>query len=270
MRFTGITRTFSTENEQQYETIGAFWAEMERKYDCALLHGLGYNWTAETIEYVIGLTNGAAEGSNCTVILPDEGWVEVRGRTEDLSRIYDRIYADGALTYEIESFDAEDNCRILYSRSAEAWRKICRAGEEDLEEILKLQYLAYQSEAALFDTEDIPPLKQTIGEVEEEYRRGTILKMVTADGRIIGSVRAHAENGTAFIGKLMVHPDHRGCGLGSALLSEIERYYEGSRFELFTSTRSKDNIRLYQKAGYEMFDRRAVDDELVFVFMEKR
>ena len=60
MLFTGITRTFSTENEQQYETIGAFWAEMENKYDCTRLRGLGYNWTPGTIEYVIGLTDGYA------------------------------------------------------------------------------------------------------------------------------------------------------------------------------------------------------------------
>lgn len=40
--------------------------------------------------------------------------------------------------------------------------QISRAEKQDLEEILKLQYLAYQSEAALFGTNDIPPLKQTI------------------------------------------------------------------------------------------------------------
>ena len=269
MLFTGITRTFSTENEQQYETIGAFWAEMENKYDCTRLRGLGYNWTTGTIEYVIGLTDGYAEGSDCTVILPDEGWTEVRGRTENLGHIYDGIYKDGALSYEIETFDPDGNCRILYSRSPEGYKKICRATEKDLDEILKLQYLAYQSEAALFGTDDIPPLKQTIEEVAEEYRRGTILKMVTKDGRIIGSVRAHAQSGTVYIGKLMVHPDYRGCGLGSTLLSEIERYCNGFRYELFTSTRSTDNIRLYRKAGYEIFDQRAVDDKLVFVYLEK-
>ncbi len=61
MVFTGITRTFSTRNEQQYETIGAFWSEMERKYDCARLRGLGYNWTVDSIEYVIGLIDGVVE-----------------------------------------------------------------------------------------------------------------------------------------------------------------------------------------------------------------
>ena len=42
---------------------------------------------------------------------------------------------------------------------------IKKAQKEDLEEILKLQYLAYQSEAKLFGNMDIPPLKQTIEEV---------------------------------------------------------------------------------------------------------
>ena len=269
MLFTGISRTFSTENEQQYETIGAFWSEMESKYDCTRLRGLGYNWTPGTIEYVIGLTEGFIEGANCTVMLPDEGWTEAKGRTEDLGHIYDVIYKNGALSYEIESFDPEGNCRILYSRSPEGYKKICRALVTDLDEILKLQYLAYQSEAALFGTDDIPPLKQTKEEVSEEYQKGSILKMVTEDGRIIGSVRAHAQDETAYIGKLMVHPDYRGCGLGSALLSEIERYFSGLRYELFTSTRSTDNIRLYRKAGYEIFCQRAVDDTLIFVYLEK-
>ena len=46
---------------------------------------------------------------------------------------------------------------------------ICRACIEDLQDILQLQYLAYQSEAALFNKEDIPPLKQTLDEVVEEF-----------------------------------------------------------------------------------------------------
>ena len=41
------------------------------------------------------------------------------------------------------------------------------------------------------------------------------------------------------------------------------------RYELFTSTRSVDNIRLYQRNGYKEFDRKAVNNELIFVFMEK-
>ena len=143
-----------------------------------------------------------------------------------------------------------------------------QAKTEDLHEILQLQYLAYQSEADLFGTRDIPPLKQTLDEVVSEFNSGIILKMVIA-GNIIGSVRATEKDGTVYIGKLMIHPDFRRKGYGSLLLREIERHYPDKRYELFTSTRSKDNIRLYHKNGYKEFKQEMVSDELTFVFLEK-
>jgi ribosomal protein S18 acetylase RimI-like enzyme len=146
---------------------------------------------------------------------------------------------------------------------------IYKADYKDLDEILRLQYLAYKSEAALFGTDDIPPLKQTIQEVIAEYDRGTVLKLVDDENVIIGSVRAKEENGTVYIGKLMVHPDHRGKGYGTRLLTEIEKYFSCKRCELFTSTRSVDNIRLYEKNGYKEYKREAISNELIFVYMEK-
>lgn len=146
---------------------------------------------------------------------------------------------------------------------------ITKAEKEDLEEILKLQYLAYQSEAALFGNKDIPPLKQTLEEVIAEYEAGIVLKMTGEDDRIIGSVRAYEKDGTAYIGKLMVDPSHQRKGYGRRLLLEAEKHFPGKRYELFTSTRSKDNIRLYESVGYKQFAQKGVDDELVFVYMEK-
>ena len=146
---------------------------------------------------------------------------------------------------------------------------IGKANQEDLEEILQLQYLAYQSEAALFGTRDIPPLRQTLEEVRKEYQNGVILKMVSEDGTIIGSVRAREEEGTVYIGKLMVHPVYRGRGYGTRLLCEIEGYFPGKRYELFTSTRSESNIRLYQRNGYRIFDQKPGRGELVFVYLRK-
>ena len=100
---------------------------------------------------------------------------------------------------------------------------IKKAEKKDLKEILALQYLAYQSEAKLFGSMDIPPLKQTIEEVFDEYEKGTVLKAVDGAGTIIGSVRAYEEKGTVYIGKLMVHPTMQKKGIGSRLLSEMER-----------------------------------------------
>lgn len=46
---------------------------------------------------------------------------------------------------------------------------VVRAEKRDLQKILDLQYLAYQSEARLFDNQDIPPLKQTLADVVMLY-----------------------------------------------------------------------------------------------------
>ena len=146
---------------------------------------------------------------------------------------------------------------------------IKKARKEDLEEILKLQYLAYQSEARLFGDMDIPPLKQTLEEVYEEFEKGTVLKAVDEEGGIIGSVRAYQEEGTVYIGKLMVHPNMQKRGIGTKLLLEMEKEYPNQRYELFTSTKSISNIRLYEKLGYEIFKEEAVTQELQFVYLEK-
>lgn len=147
--------------------------------------------------------------------------------------------------------------------------KISAAEKSDLKTILKLQYLAYQSEADLFGTRDIPPLRQTLEEVTEEFNKGLILKLVDDQQVIIGSVRAYEDKGTVYIGKLMVHPSQRGKGYGTYLLKTIEEYFPGKRYELFTSTRSLDNIRLYKRSGYKVFAQKKITGELEFVYMEK-
>ena len=146
---------------------------------------------------------------------------------------------------------------------------IKKAQKEDLEKILELQYLAYQSEAKLFGNMDIPPLKQTIEELYNEFQKGTILKALDDIGVIIGSVRAYQENGTVYIGKLMVHPEMQRKGIGTKLLLEIEREYPNQRYELFTSTKSISNIRLYERLGYKIFKEETVSQELQFVYLQK-
>lgn len=147
---------------------------------------------------------------------------------------------------------------------------VVRAEKRDLQKILELQYLAYQSEARLFDDQDIPPLKQNLTDVENEFQKGIILKALDEDKTIIGSVRAFCDNGTVYIGKLMVHPSKQGQGIGTKLLLEMEKQCPSKRYELFTSTKSEKNIALYQKFGYKIYDEKQVTEELRFVYMEKR
>jgi len=146
---------------------------------------------------------------------------------------------------------------------------ITRADITDMEEILALQYLAYQSEALIHGDFTIQPLTQTLEESIAEYHSGVVLKMVLG-GVIIGSVRARAEGGSVHIGKLIVHPGHRGRGLGKLLLASIEREFPGKRYELFTSGKSARNLHLYEAAGYTRHSVKTDSAGIEFVFLEKQ
>lgn len=146
---------------------------------------------------------------------------------------------------------------------------ILKAQKDDLKTILELQYLAYQSEAKLFNDADIPPLRQTIEEVENEFQKGIILKAIDQQNTIIGSVRAYFEKGNVHIGKLIVHPQKQKNGIGTKLLLQIEKEYPNQRYELFTSSKSITNIRLYERLGYKIFKEVVITEELQFVYLEK-
>jgi ribosomal protein S18 acetylase RimI-like enzyme len=143
------------------------------------------------------------------------------------------------------------------------------AGVEDAEEILILQKLCFQSEAALNNDDNIPPLTQTLAELLHELVTCCVLKIVL-NGQIIGSVRAIAVEGTCYIGRLIVHPKFQGRGLGTRLMSRIElEFGYADRFEIFTGSRSLDNLRLYEHLGYREVRRQTISDSLDLVYMQK-
>lgn len=117
MVFHGISRVFDLTDEQQYETIGQFWDEMAALYGLENLRGLGYAWQANTLSYAIGLKDGDIKGYNVRIPLPDDGWTIVKGQTDCLKAIYDEIYQNGSLQYEIETFYEDGTCEISYYRA---------------------------------------------------------------------------------------------------------------------------------------------------------
>ena len=139
----------------------------------------------------------------------------------------------------------------------------------DLPEILTLQKIAYQREAARYGDWSIPPLVQTLRQMESEFGSMVILK-ASEGGCIVGSVRAALEDGTCRIGRLIVSLGHQRKGIGTLLMESIEAAFDDAvRFELFTGVNSSDNIHFYQKRGYRMFEERELSSAIRLVFMEK-
>lgn len=146
---------------------------------------------------------------------------------------------------------------------------IRRAGVDDAEQILKLQYLCYQSEAELYDDWALGPLTQSLESLRQEFETHRVL-VAKLDDEVIGSVRADLDDGTCRIGSLCVHPRFQRHGLGSRLVSAIEAAFpEARRFELFTGARSSGNIRLYRRLGYLDARIEAATPRLKVVYLEK-
>ena len=116
MVFNGISRVFDLTDEQQYDTIGQFWDVIASVYGLENLQGLGYAWQGNTMFYAIGLKDGDIKGCNVSISLPDDGWETVKGQTDFLKEMYDEIYINGSLQYEIEIFYEDGTCEISYYR----------------------------------------------------------------------------------------------------------------------------------------------------------
>jgi ribosomal protein S18 acetylase RimI-like enzyme len=147
--------------------------------------------------------------------------------------------------------------------------KIFRASLGDANEILALQKLAYQSEAQIYNDWTIPPLLQTVEEIQGEFSTHLFLKAVSRHS-IIGSVRTHMMDNTCHIGRLIVHPNWQNKGVGTSLLAELELMNQGAtRFELFTGSHSIKNLHLYHKLGYREFRREQLNKQVELIYLEK-
>jgi hypothetical protein len=147
--------------------------------------------------------------------------------------------------------------------------EIIKAGREDLETILKLQKECYITEAEIYNDFSIPPLRQDIESIGNEFTDSVILKCV-GNGEIIGSVRGYSKDSTLYIGKLIVGQKFRNRGLGLKLMEAMENEFpDCNRFELFTGQKSEKNLYLYNKLGYKEFRREQVNDNLTMIFLAK-
>ncbi|MEZ7006733.1 GNAT family N-acetyltransferase [Streptomyces sp. AD55] len=150
---------------------------------------------------------------------------------------------------------------------------ISAATDEDAEQIFRLQYLCFQSEAALYGNYRIDPLVQSLDSVRAEVA-GDCVVVARLGDEVIGAVRGRVtEDGAASIGKLCVHPRLQGHGIGARLLRAAEAALAGERgakrFRLHTGHRSEGHLRLYRRVGYERVGTAQGDDGVPMIVLEK-
>lgn len=138
----------------------------------------------------------------------------------------------------------------------------------DAGEVLTLQRAAFVSEAQIYGSADMPPLTQTLPEVEAELRSSSGLT-ARLDGRLVGAIRYTESDGLLLIGRIAIAPDVQGRGVGRTLLDAAERASSADEAELFTGSLSEANIRLYESCGYRETVRVPDGDGTEQVFLRK-
>ncbi|MFC7328389.1 GNAT family N-acetyltransferase [Marinactinospora rubrisoli] len=143
----------------------------------------------------------------------------------------------------------------------------------DIGEIWTLQRAAYVTEAQSYGDPYIAPLTETEDQIRAALTSGLILKAVVGH-RIVGTVRGRSTGPTFLVNRLAVAPDHRGAGIGRALLLAVEEHAraahpEVATFALFTGHNSDGNLRLYRGIGYTETSRERVAEHLTLVHLRK-
>lgn len=147
--------------------------------------------------------------------------------------------------------------------------QISKAVKEDLQKILTLQKICYKETETRYEDYELPPMTETVENMQRIFPETCFFKAVI-ENDIVGSIRAYDKDGTCYIGRVIVHPDHQNKGIGKQLMLEIEKQYpQIKRFELFTGNKDEKNLYFYNKLGYKEFKREKHPSGYFLVYMEK-
>ena len=147
--------------------------------------------------------------------------------------------------------------------------KLIHATVQDIPALYDLQLLAFESEAEMIGSRDVPALMESREHHREDFPNWITMKLVKEDGEMVGAIRYRPDGDIIDVGRLMVHPDYRRQGLAQRMLAEVDRACPDTVRELYTCTKSWINIRLYDKMGYVPVKEVTEPSGLSFVYMRK-
>ncbi|PWK86487.1 acetyltransferase (GNAT) family protein [Lentzea atacamensis] len=137
-------------------------------------------------------------------------------------------------------------------------------------ELLTVQKAAYVSEARRYAMWELPPLIETLDEINRHIESGMPAIGAWDGHRLVGSVRGNVAGERMEVARLSVAPDMGGRGIGRRLLREITEAAPADVrvVWLFTGGESAGSLGLYESEGFVRVDERQ-DDFGIRVTLEK-
>ncbi len=120
------------------------------------------------------------------------------------------------------------------------------------EAVLRLQQRAYRIEADLIGSDGIPPLQETL---EELQTCGETFLGAIDDGELIGAISWRFCDATIDIHRLVVHPDRLRRRIGTALVhGALEAEPLAEKAIVQTGAQNAPATGLYEREGFEHLD----------------
>ncbi|WP_216827629.1 GNAT family N-acetyltransferase [Alkalihalobacterium elongatum] len=134
-------------------------------------------------------------------------------------------------------------------------------------EINVLQKNAYKVEANIIGYFDLPPLNETVQELQQ---CGEVFLGYVIEEKVVGAISYKMSIEILDIHRLMVHPHHFRKGIAQALLTYLEEY-EPSIHEWIVSTGTSNTpaILLYKRNGFQVLNEVKVNEKLSITNFKK-
>jgi predicted N-acetyltransferase YhbS len=125
------------------------------------------------------------------------------------------------------------------------------ATESDLAALLEVQKAAFLRYTDFLLPEQLPPLNETLEQVNKDLLLKTIL-VAENGGGISGSIRYFVKAGVCIIERLSVLPKHQGKGVGRGLVTAVEKQVTGGAHKIYLETGllAHNLLLFYTKLGY--------------------
>lgn len=144
------------------------------------------------------------------------------------------------------------------------------ARTDDAAAILAVQKEAFLPASRRYRDLRLPPLLETVEDVERDIREHTVLVSTDGAARVVGSVRGRERGGCVCVGRLVVDPSAQRRGVATGLMLALEdRFPAAECFELFTGGLNEPGMGLYLKLGYRETRRERESELLELVFLRK-
>lgn len=133
-------------------------------------------------------------------------------------------------------------------------------------QVWEIQMAAYRYEAAFIDYPALPPLRQSVADLQASAEQFIGYVVETS---IWGALSYEIADKSLDITRLIVNPAYFRRGIARQLLAYVEQIPAIERLTVSTAQKNSPAVTLYERYGYAVYQEQRLPDGLVLLYLEK-